>query len=112
VDIAIEAHMLKFGINRETASYAYAAFYDYSKPMNGFDLAVSAVSAILCPPQLLFVMCIDCEVIGWDGFIMYSIIAVLNAALYAVIGVIAVAGRKGADSPTSSTQPPSIIRGN
>jgi hypothetical protein len=31
-------------------------------------------------------MCIDCEVIGWDGFIMYSIVAVLNAALYALVG--------------------------
>jgi len=68
------------------ACYLYAAFYDYTKPTNGFDVALVAVSMILCPPQLLFSFCIDCEVIGWGGFIMYSIIGVLNAALYAMIG--------------------------
>jgi hypothetical protein len=69
------------------AWYAYAAFHDYTKPLNGFDSALILVSAILCPPQLLFAFCIDCEVGGWDGFIMYSIIGVLNAALYAIIAL-------------------------
>jgi hypothetical protein len=66
--------------------YAYAAFYDYTKPMNGFDFALVAISMVLCPPQLLFGFCIDCEVIGRAGFIMYSIIGGLNATLYALIG--------------------------
>jgi hypothetical protein len=35
------------------ACYAHAAFYDYTKPMNGFKSAVETVSLILCPPQLL-----------------------------------------------------------
>jgi hypothetical protein len=65
------------------ASYAEAAFFDYSKPMNGFDFAQLTISALLCPPQLLFTFCIDCEVIGWGGFVLYSIIGVLNAVLYA-----------------------------
>jgi hypothetical protein len=47
------------------ASYAYWAFYDYTKPMNGIRLVVATVSMISCPPQLLFVLCIDSEVIGW-----------------------------------------------
>ena len=76
------------------ACYAHAAFYDYTKPMNGFKSAVETVSLILCPPQLLFTFCIDCEVIGWGGFIMYSIIGVLNAALYSVIGALVVGLRK------------------
>ena len=54
--------------------------------MNGFDFALMTVSVILCPTQLIFVMCIDCEVIGWDGFILYSIIGGLNVALYALVG--------------------------
>ena len=76
------------------ASYAYSAFYDYTKPMNGIRFAVATISMILCPPQLLFTFCIDCEVIGWDGFIMYSIIGVLNAVLYSVIGALIVGLRK------------------
>lgn len=66
--------------------YAYAALYDYTKPMNGLRLALVGLSVILCPPQLLFAACMDCEVIGWGGFIMYSIVGVLNATLYAAIG--------------------------
>jgi hypothetical protein len=82
------------GLAIAAASYLYAAFYDYSKPTNALDIAVGFVSMILCPPQLIFVMCIDCEVIGWDGFIMYSIIAVLNAALYALVGKVVTYSRK------------------
>ena len=55
--------------------------------MNVFDFALTTVSVILCPTQLIFVMCIDCEVIGWDGFILYSIIGALNVALYGLVGV-------------------------
>jgi hypothetical protein len=76
------------------ACYAYAAFYDYTKPMNGTKVALTTTSAILCPPQLLFAFCIDCEVIGWGGFTMYSIIGVLNAALYAAIAAVIVGFRK------------------
>ena len=60
-------------------SYAYTASYDYTKPMNGLRFATTVVSLILCPPQLLFVACIDCEVIGRGGLIMYSIIGTLTA---------------------------------
>jgi len=69
------------------ASYAYAAFHDNTKPMTVFDFALTTVSVILCPTQFIFVMCIDCEVIGWDGFILYSIIGALNVALYGLVGV-------------------------
>jgi len=75
------------------ACYADAAFRDYTKPMTGREAAVVLVSVILCPPQLLFAACLDCEVIGWSGFILYSIIGVLNAGLYAAIGA-AIAQRR------------------
>ncbi|MGB6684981.1 MAG: hypothetical protein WBH24_15130 [Candidatus Acidiferrum sp.] len=79
--------------------YGYAAFYDYTKPMNGFRFAMVGLSMILCPPQLLFVACIDCEVIGRDGFIMYSIVGILNTALYAAIGSVVVLLRKKSARP-------------
>jgi hypothetical protein len=79
--------------------YAYAAFYDYTKPMNGLRFAMVGLSMILCPPQLLFAACIDCEVIGRGGFIMYSIVGVLNAALYASIGSVVVRLRKKSEIP-------------
>jgi hypothetical protein len=75
------------GLVVAAACYAYAAFYDYTKPMSGLDTALMIVSLIFCPPQLIFAACIDCEVIGWSGLFMYSIIGVLNAALYAIIGL-------------------------
>ena len=80
------------------ACYAYAATYDYTKPMNGLDGTAMLVSLIFCPPQLLFTFCIDCEVIGWDGLIQYAIIGFFNAALYAVVGAIFVGLKRGLSS--------------
>jgi hypothetical protein len=82
------------GLATAGLAYGYAAFYDYTKPMNVLKAGLFVVSVILCPAQLLFAFCIDCEVIGWNGFIMYSIIAVLNVALYTVIGALLVSRRR------------------
>jgi len=82
------------GLATAAICYAWAAFYDYAEPVNGLRLAVFIISIILCPPQLLFAGCVDCEVIGRGGFIMYSIIGVLNAALYAAVGSVVVHLRK------------------
>jgi hypothetical protein len=66
----------------------YAALVDYTTPTDGFGLLIALISMIACPPQLLFALCIDCEVIGWGGLVMYSIIGVLNVVLYSAIGFI------------------------
>jgi hypothetical protein len=79
--------------------------------MNGRDLLAMAVLLILCPAQLFFAFCFDCEVIGWDGFVMYSIIGVLNMAIYAVAGYIVISLRKGKNSPTTGEQPPTTSHG-
>jgi hypothetical protein len=99
------------GLTFAGASYLWA-FLDYSKPMGLFSFLVTSLSIILCPAQLFFVMCIDCEVSGWDGFTTYSIIGLLNTVLYAAIGYMVLAARKKADSPTDGEKPPSIIRGS
>ena len=99
------------GLTFAGASYLWA-FPDYTKPMGLFSFLVTSLSIILCPAQLFFVMCIDCEVSGWDGFTTYSIIGLLNTILYAAIGCMVLAARKKADSPTDGEKPPSIIRGN
>jgi len=62
------------------ASYAYAAVFDPNKPMTGFHFVLTLVSVILCPPQLLFMTCIDCEVVEWDGLTMYAIIGALKCS--------------------------------
>jgi hypothetical protein len=53
------------------------------KETNSLDVALVVISVILCPSQLFFGYCMDCDVIGRGYFIMYSIIGILNAALYA-----------------------------
>lgn len=74
--------------------YAFAALHDYSKPWTGLDSVVSLVSLIICPPQLIFAFCIDCEVIGWGGFVQYAVIGILNTVLYAAIGSVVASLRK------------------
>lgn len=71
--------------------------------MNGIDLALLATSMIFCPPQLLFTFCIDCEVIGWNGFAIYSVIAVLNIALYALVGTLVFGPREKSAKPRNLT---------
>ena len=74
--------------------YGFAAFHDYSKPWTGLDSALTLLSVIVCPPQLIFAFCIDCEVIGWNGFIQFAIIGILNTALYAGVGAVVARLRK------------------
>lgn len=68
--------------------YAFAALHDYSKPWTGLDSALTLLSVIVCPPQLIFAFCIDCEVIGWNGLFQYAIIGLFNTALYAAVAAV------------------------
>jgi hypothetical protein len=68
-------------------SCANWALQDYTKPTSVTQVVIGLASVVLCPPTLLFAACIDCEPVGWGGVIMFSTIGILNAALYAVIGV-------------------------
>ena len=55
------------GVAVAAGAHAYAAFFAYSKPTTGLDVALTIVPVVLCPPQLIFGFCIDSEVIGWNG---------------------------------------------
>jgi hypothetical protein len=61
--------------------YAFAALHDYSKPWTGLDSALTLLSVIVCPPQLILAFCIDCEVIGWDGFVQYAVIGFFGSSI-------------------------------
>jgi hypothetical protein len=100
------------GLAMAALSYAYAAVYDYTKPTNALDVVVTVISFILCPAQLCFAFCIDCEVIGRDGLAMYSIIAVLNVAIYTVVGFLVVSLREKPVSRNEEQEPPANISEN
>jgi hypothetical protein len=70
------------------ALYVYSSLFDYTKPLTTFDTLVGLVSFILCPPSLLLALCIDCEVGGVSGMVTFSLVALLNAALYYIIGLV------------------------
>ena len=81
-------------VHNRDCCYAYAASVDYTDPMSRFDTTLAVLSVVFCPAQLVFGFCIDCEATGYGGVIMYSIVAVLNVLLYALIGFIVATLRK------------------
>ncbi len=86
------------GLIIAAAYYMDAVIRDYSKPMGAMATILWILSLVVCPPSLLFAWCLDCEVIGWTGVVIYSIIGVLNAALYAAVGAAVTAWRKQRES--------------
>jgi hypothetical protein len=82
------------GVLIAAAIYAYSRFHDYTKPPNAFDTALGIVSFLLCPPSLLSILCIDCEVGTQAGLELFSFIALLNGGFYAALGVIVLRYRK------------------
>jgi hypothetical protein len=89
------------GLGIAALFYVYSVSYDYSKPVNGMDSALAIATFILCPPSLLFVLCIDCEVGTGAGVFMFSVIALLNTALYAIVGAVIVSLRKEPERPAT-----------
>jgi putative flippase GtrA len=82
------------GLAATAVSYVIAVTFDSIKPDNVFTMTLALVSIIICPAQLPFAACIDCEVNGWDGVVMFAIIGVLNVAIYMVIGYLVSRSRK------------------
>jgi hypothetical protein len=67
-----------------------AAFFAYSEtdppPQSPLALFAGVVALVLCPGSLLFVTWIDIEVHTTASAIMWSIIGIINFALYGGIG--------------------------
>jgi hypothetical protein len=70
------------------ALYVYSSLFNYTGPLTTADAFVGILAFIFCPPTLLFVLCIDCEISGSSGVIMFLLIALMNAALYSAIGAL------------------------
>ena len=68
--------------------YVLWTYHDYAKAFGPFDWVLLAANVILSPPILLFSWCIDCEY-GTPAGVQTNLIIVglLNAALYAMIGI-------------------------
>lgn len=74
--------------------YVLGVYTDYTKPLGLLGAALDVANIILCPPILLFAWCIDCEYGTPAGLeVNLVMVGLLNAALYAVIGL-AVARRR------------------
>jgi hypothetical protein len=74
-----------FGI--AVISVILQAVADYSPPGAALSNLLFAICMILCPPFLLMIPLIDVET-GTTGFyITWVVLALLNAGLYAVIGL-------------------------
>jgi len=101
----IVASFALLGLLAAAGVYAYNALHDPTKPLNSTDDAINVASFVFCPPTLLLVACIDCEATGWDGFATFSIIGLLNAGLYAIIGIVVAASRKKIGMPPGENPP-------
>jgi hypothetical protein len=74
--------------------YVLYTCHDYTIPLGPLGLVLYAANVILCPPILLFMWCIDCEYGTPAGLeVNLIIVGLLNAALYAMVGI-AVARRR------------------
>jgi len=79
--------------------YVLGVYKDYTKPSGLLDVALVFANIILCPPLLLFAWCIDCEYGTPAGLeVNLVIVGLLNAALYAVIGLAVARRREGKGS--------------
>jgi hypothetical protein len=79
--------------------YVIGVYHDYTKPFGLLDDVWVMANIILCPPVLLFAWCIDCEYGTPAGLeVNLVIVGLLNAALYALIGLAVARRREGRDS--------------
>jgi hypothetical protein len=76
------------GVIITAAIYTHYLFFDFTKPANAVDIGFGTAEVLLCPPSLLFLLCIDCEVGTISGLQMWSLIALLNGGLYWLIAAL------------------------
>ena len=76
----------------------YSYFYDFTKT-TALGVVTDIVTLILCPPSLLSLACIDCEVGTGAGLVWFSFIALVNGGLYAGIAAVVLNLRKRHGNP-------------
>jgi hypothetical protein len=76
------------GLAITAAIYASIPFTPYSEPPSGTTIALGFVSIILCPPGLLTVPLFDIDAYTPGGAVLWLLIGLINAGLYAVIGAL------------------------
>ena len=78
---------------------AYQVLTDSSPPLPP-NILLYLIFMILCPPSFLTIPLIDVEIGSEDFSPLCAIVAVLNSALYAVIGAAYVRARKKQAEPS------------
>src|SRR5579864_4185838 len=89
------------GVMISAAIYTHYVFYDFTKPESAVDMTVGIAEIVLCPPSVLSLLCIDCEVGTSAGLQIWSAIALLNGGLYWLLASFFVRRRR----PASVTHP-------
>jgi hypothetical protein len=71
-------------------------------PWSPLNNLLSVIYMILCPPVLLTFPLMDIEIGNGGTYAIWTVVALLNAALYAAIGSAYVGLRKKREGPVSS----------
>ncbi len=83
--------------------YVFYTYHNYAKSAGPLDILLYAANVIPCPPILLFLGCIDCEYGTAAGVeVNLIVVGLLNRALYAMIGIAVIRGRKRKMSRTAN----------
>ncbi len=96
--------ILRFAVVGLGIPVAYVGFQMLTEPSpwSPLNTLLSAIFMIFCPAALLTIPLIDVE-IGTGGFyVVWMVVALLNAALYVVVGSAYVRLRKKREGPASS----------
>ena len=80
----------------------FVVYQMLTEPGVSRDHVVMIGFVILCPPSLLSVPFVDIEVGTRAFYIMWTLIGILNAALYATIAALITRRKKSVDTPRES----------
>src|SRR5437879_6599665 len=76
------------GLVIAAAIYISIAYTDYTKTPSATQAVGGAILVVLCPPSLLAIMLFDVEPYSMPGAALWSLIGLLNAGFYAVVGTL------------------------
>ena len=86
-----------FGLAIGIALFAYLEFTSYAE----LNPVLLVASVVFCPPSLLSMLFMDFEPHTIEAFAAWSLVALLNSALYAAIGAVVAKYFRRSDRPTT-----------